>query len=100
MSRKVSFCKERYNINKACKVGETIICPICHTAFIKKQYSQAFCCTQCKDKFWNSKGDRHSDPNYYRNYNMRHPERLMRIGIDIDNDIECAAFCDNPQLGI
>lgn len=52
--------KGLYKTNKAAKVGETIECPVCHRKFTKRQYSQAFCCTQCKDKFWNSKGDRHN----------------------------------------
>ena len=49
-----------YRKNKIAKVGEIIECPICHTKFKKKQYSQAFCCIQCKDKFHNQvDGDRH-----------------------------------------
>lgn len=51
--------KGLYKINKEAKVGEIIECPICHTKFAKRQYSQAFCTTSCKDRFWNSKGDRH-----------------------------------------
>lgn len=105
--------KERYLANKKAKCGEMIICPICGTEFKKKQYSQAFCCSTCKDKYHNDKGDRH-DSGYYRRYNMEHPERLERIGININgydyedeaayyddwryDDSEC--WCDNPQLGI
>lgn len=49
-----------YKNNKSAKVGTNIECPVCHTKFIKKQYSQAFCCTRCKDKFHNmNDGDRH-----------------------------------------
>lgn len=44
--------KEIYKTNKIAKVGETIYCPFCKTPFIKKQYSQAFCCTSCKDGYW------------------------------------------------
>lgn len=51
--------KGLYKINKEAKIGEIIECPICHTKFAKRQYSQAFCSTSCKDRFWNSKGDRH-----------------------------------------
>ena len=65
-----------YEQNKAAKVGETIKCACCGKKFVKKQYSQAFCCGKCKDKYWNRKGDRHTNPNYYRNYNAEHPERL------------------------
>ena len=65
-----------YEQNKAAKVGETIRCACCGKEFVKKQYSQAFCCGKCKDKYWNRKGDRHNNPNYYRNYNAEHPERL------------------------
>ena len=66
-----------YYINKEAAVGDTITCPVCCITFIKKQYSQAFCCKECKDKFWNKKGDRHSK-GYYSDYNMKHPERLDR----------------------
>ena len=49
-----------YTINKSAKTGEMIECPVCHTVFKKKQYSQAFCCSKCKDKYHNSHdGDRH-----------------------------------------
>ena len=51
--------KGLYKINKEAKVGEIIECVICHTKFTKRQYSQAFCSTSCKDRFWNSRGDRH-----------------------------------------
>ena len=67
--------KEQYNQNKKAKVGEEIICPICGKTFTKKQWQQAFCCGACKDKYWNDKGDRHADPNYYSKYNQKHPER-------------------------
>ena len=51
---------ELYLINKKAKNGTEIECPICHTKFKKKQYSQAFCCTRCKDKYHNeNEGDRH-----------------------------------------
>lgn len=40
-----------YKINKEAKTGAEITCPVCGTKFIKKQYSQAFCCTQYKDSF-------------------------------------------------
>lgn len=46
---------ERYAINKKAKCGDEIICPICGTKFIKKQYSQAFCRIKCKDSFHNGR---------------------------------------------
>lgn len=51
--------KGLYKTNKDAAVGDLIECPICHSRFIKRQYSQAFCNAKCKDKFWNAKGDRH-----------------------------------------
>jgi len=50
--------KHLYKTNKEAKVGEIIECPVCHTKFTKRQYSQVFCQSKCKDRFWNSKGDR------------------------------------------
>lgn len=49
-----------YKRNKAAKVGTMIECPVCHTKFKKIQWSQAFCCGHCKDKFHNMHNpDRH-----------------------------------------
>lgn len=45
--------EEVYNKNKASKVGEEIVCPSCKNILIKKSYQQAFCCTKCKDRYWN-----------------------------------------------
>lgn len=66
-----------YKFNKTTKVGTTIVCPICGETFSKRQYVQAFCCSECKDKYWNKNGNRHSK-GYYTNYNKEHPERLNR----------------------
>lgn len=44
--------KGLYKLNKEAKTVEIIECPVCHRKFVKRQYSQAFCCTNCKDKFW------------------------------------------------
>lgn len=71
--------KEQYKLNKSAKVGETIVCPICKETFVKKSYQQAFCCGTCKDKYWNDKKDRHKDPDYYRKYNKKHPERFSGL---------------------
>lgn len=65
----------RYAENKAAKVGTELICPICGKTFTKKQWAQAFCCTSCKDRFWNRKGDRHRE-GYYEDYDLQHPERI------------------------
>lgn len=69
--------KERYNTNKALKVGSVCICPICGKEFIKKTYAHAFCSNECKNTYWNKKGDRHKK-GYYHKYNKEHPERLER----------------------
>lgn len=47
--------ENRYKKNKNSKVGDIIICagPLCNKKIKKKQYSQAFCCSHCKDQFWN-----------------------------------------------
>lgn len=51
--------EQQYQSNKNAKVGETIVCPMCGKEFVKKQYSQAFCCGTCKDAYWNeSNGSR------------------------------------------
>lgn len=74
---------EQYKQNKSSKVGAELVCPICGKKFVKKQWQQAFCCGGCKDKYWNDKGDRHTDPNYYTKYNQKHPERyegLLGLG--------------------
>ena len=49
-----------YKENKQTKTGTIIECPVCHKKFKKIQYSQAFCCVRCKDKYHNMvDGDRH-----------------------------------------
>lgn len=64
-----------YRDNKAALVGTEIECPVCHHKFIKRQYSQAFCCGSCKDKFHNRHdGDRHKS-GYYKKYDADKPWR-------------------------
>lgn len=75
----------RYEENKAAKVGEIIVCPICGKEFTKKQYSQAFCCSSCKDEYWNGK-KKGKRTEYFREYNRLHPKRLERIGVFKDYD--------------
>lgn len=83
--------KGLYKLNKEAKVGETIECPICHTKFTKRQYSQAFCCGKCKDDYWNAKRDRHS-VGYYEKYDNKHTERKLRkalYSMDVISSRDC-----------
>ena len=41
-----SKINKQYLYNKEADVGTNLICPICNTNFVKKQYSQSFCCTK------------------------------------------------------
>lgn len=47
--------EKHYLKNKKAKVGTQITCagPLCNKHFKKVQYAQAFCCSKCKDQFWN-----------------------------------------------
>ena len=45
--------KNIYNKNATISICSMIVCPECHTRFIKKTYNQKFCCTACKDKYHN-----------------------------------------------
>ena len=86
MAKKISQRQKQYLANKEAKTGEEIICPICKDKFIKRQYSQAFCCSQCKDAYWNAKGtDRHSDPDYYRRYNHKSSDKAIRLAYAKEN---------------
>ena len=69
--------QQTYKANKQAKVGMMITCPVCGDVFKKRQYSQAFCCGQCKDAYWNAKGDRHA-AGYYEEYDAKSPERMKR----------------------
>ena len=85
MGRKKSHRKLQYELNKVSKVGEFITCPVCGEEFKKKSYQQAFCCTKCKDAYWNNKKDRHRS-GYYTEYNRKKPERYDRlIGLGFTN---------------
>ena len=50
--------KERYDENAKKKVGKIIQCPGCARLFLKKTYHQKFCCTRCKDYYWNTAPNR------------------------------------------
>lgn len=75
--------KKTYLTNKERKVGDKCICPICKCEFTKTHYAQAFCCNECKVKYHNDK-QRGKRNGYFRKYNMKHPERLSRVGIDLE----------------
>jgi len=78
--------QQQYKANKAAKVGAMITCPICGEVFKKKQYSQAFCCGQCKDAYWNAKGDRHY-AGYYEDYDAKRTERMERRALYGSNTV-------------
>ena len=51
--------KQVYESNKAAKVGETIHCPVCNTAMVKKTWHHNFCSgTNHKDRYWNAQPGR------------------------------------------
>lgn len=91
MPKKKTKCSIRYEKAKAGKVGDTIECAYCGTSFVKRQWQQAFCCPECKQKYWDRKGDRHKDPCYYSEYDARHPERIKRAKENgyYDNAVLC-----------
>ena len=103
---KITKRKETYNINKKLKVGDKCTCPICKCEFTKTHYVQAFCCNDCKVKFHNDR-QRGKRNDYYHMYNIKHPNRLERVGIDLEfekwkakyyNDNDC--FGDIPSVTI
>ena len=74
---KIGIKEKQYRVNKDTKVGCYIICPICGKQVIKTQYAQAFCSNECKNAYWNGKGDRYRK-GYHANYNKTHKSRLER----------------------
>ena len=78
----------QYKLNKSAKVGKFIKCPVCGEQFKKTQYSQAFCCSACKDKYWNDKGDRHSE-GYYEEHDAKSTERSRRRFIYGQSRVVC-----------
>lgn len=60
---KANTIDRQYANNKSALTGEDIKCPVCGKIFTKKQYSQAFCSTQCKDDYWNLKRGKQVDEN-------------------------------------
>lgn len=47
-----------YNKNKDSIKGSELECPVCHSKFVKNQYSQSFCSKECKNYFWNHEPER------------------------------------------
>ena len=101
MRKKVSKRQRQYLLNKDAKVGETIKCCVCGEAFVKRQYSQAFCSPNCKDTYWNAKNsNRHKDSNYHRKYNNSVSdlnERKRRIRYAVENTICIIGSYANPN---
>jgi ribosomal protein L37AE/L43A len=90
--------KARYKANKQAKVKEKIICPVCGKEFVKQQYSQAFCCTVCKDDYHNArKPNRHKDGRaYYREYNSSRRGDSYQIHMPEQDYINaCAHYGDD-----
>lgn len=77
--------RNRYETNKAAKVGVEITCPSCGIVFVKRSYQQAFCCGACKDEYHNQ---RRKNNGYFRRYNINNPERLERIGVGMERDMD------------
>ncbi len=85
MGKKRGNGKKAYDFNKNAKVGETIRCVYCGDSFVKKSLQQAFCCNECRTKWWNQK---RKDNGYFKQYNISHPERLERVGINTEMDAD------------
>jgi len=69
-----------YKTNKGAKSGTIIECPVCHKKFKKIQYSQAFCCGKCKDKYHNiHDGDRHLCKSTEYEHTPFHPLDIDRM---------------------
>lgn len=75
--------KKIYLENKKKKIGDVCICPICKKEFTKTHYAQAFCCNEHKVKYHNN-NQRGKRNKYFHRYNIEHPERLERVGIDLE----------------
>ena len=76
-NNKIGIKEKQYRTNKDSKVGCYIICPICGKEIIKTHYAQAFCSNECKNAYWNGKGDRHHK-GYHTKYNKAYKSRLER----------------------
>jgi len=91
--------KERYNINKAAKVGTEITCPSCGTVFIKKTKAQVFCTvkkgTRCKDFYWNSvTPTKRNNTTRISPANARYYKDVIEPHQNFDDDMEWDAHKD------
>ena len=76
---------DRYLLNKGLKVKSDCVCPICGEHFFKRQYSQAFCCSACKDAFWNARRiskarEKYLERYYEKYYDYEHPFSSDALG--------------------
>ncbi len=53
-SRYLSRAEKQYKAAEDSKVGYTITCPACGKAITKRTYQHKFCCTKCKERYWNN----------------------------------------------
>lgn len=77
---------ERYSFNKNEKCNTILICPICGKTFIKKQYSQAFCNSSCKNKYHNLLGDRHKKKYNSYSHKPKENKKISDYFQDLIND--------------
>ena len=88
--------KERYNVNKASKVGAECICPSCNTKFTKTNYQQAFCKSKggtiCKDKYWNT-----VDPNKRNNTTRISPASRRWLNSQAEQRERYNNYDDDPS---
>ena len=53
-SRYLSRAEKQYKASEDSKVGSIITCPACGKAITKRTYQHKFCCTKCKERYWNN----------------------------------------------
>lgn len=53
-SRYLSRAKKLHKAAADSAVGSVITCPACGDTFIKKTYQHKFCCTECRERYWNN----------------------------------------------
>ena len=82
-TNKKQSMNDRYNYNKSVKTGIEIKCVFCGKIFIKKQYSQVFCSTHCKDHYHNyiNVTRRHRIENFYTKIKIAELERNVDAGM-------------------
>ena len=55
-SRYLSRAEKLHKAAAGSPVGSVITCPACGETIIKKTYQHKFCCTKCKERYWNNIG--------------------------------------------